>query len=97
MLKRIIAVGLVGLCALAVQACALESGDEQLGLEQDAVSSSVPVSSAIPTYPFNRVWNPDNSLLYTYCFTTSGQLGRLRSKCAVLPATCGYLYCIPTD
>jgi hypothetical protein len=60
----------------------------------DTSSTNTTTAGSAPTYPMNRVWNPDNSLLGTSCMTTTGKAGTLQSKCSSYPATCGYLYCI---
>jgi hypothetical protein len=61
----------------------------------DTGSTSTTTAGSAPTYPLNRVWDPSNSLLNTSCITTTGKYGTLKSKCSVLPASCGYLYCTP--
>jgi hypothetical protein len=63
-------------------------------IDGDNSSGSTTTAGSAPTYPLNRVWNPDNSLLGTACITTTNKLGTLQSKCSVTPSTCGYLYCI---
>lgn len=63
---------------------------------EDGSTSSTSTTSAgsAPTYPMNRVWNPDNSLLNTPCITTGGILKAMQTKCSTAPSTCGYLYCM---
>ncbi|HYQ42081.1 MAG TPA: hypothetical protein VER11_08935 [Polyangiaceae bacterium] len=59
----------------------------------DNGTSTTTTAGSAPTYPMNRVYNPDNSLLNTACTTTSGKVTKLSSRCSTVPATCGYLYC----
>jgi hypothetical protein len=89
--------------ALGLAGCAADDLDEPLPIDQeeqvgptdgDNSSTSTTSSGSAATYPMNRVWNPDNSLLGTACITTLGYLGTMESKCAAYPTTCGYLYCI---
>lgn len=47
-----------------------------------------------PVYSLNRTNCPDNSLLGTQCVTTGGLCGTMQSKCATVPSTCGFLYCV---
>ncbi len=60
----------------------------------DNGSTSTTTAGSAPTYPNDRVYNPDNSLLGSACITASGLYGTLKSNCATNPRTCGYLYCI---
>lgn len=60
----------------------------------DTGSDSTTSAGSAPTYPMDRVWNPDNSLLGTACISSMGLLKSLQSKCSTKPTTCGYLYCI---
>ncbi|HET9954554.1 MAG TPA: hypothetical protein VFQ61_08615 [Polyangiaceae bacterium] len=60
----------------------------------DTGSTSTTSAGSAPTYPANRVYNPDNSLLGTACITIAGTLKTLVSQCSNKPATCGYLYCM---
>jgi hypothetical protein len=59
----------------------------------DNSSTSTTTAGSAPTYPLNRVYDPQNTLLGTQCITTKGKLGTLTSKCSLYPDTCGYLYC----
>jgi hypothetical protein len=61
---------------------------------EDGGSTSTTQPGAIPTYPLNRIWDPANTLLGTKCLTTTGYYGTMKSMCAGIPATCGFLYCI---
>jgi hypothetical protein len=63
------------------------SGNYSIGVPAGSIAS-------IPTYPLNRVYNPANDLLGTQCITTKRALGNMTSRCAVMPDTCGNLYCI---
>lgn len=47
-----------------------------------------------PTYPMNRVYDPNGTLLGTACITTKGVYATLQSKCAYSSLTCGYDYCM---
>lgn len=60
----------------------------------DTGSDSTTSAGSAPTYPMDRVWNPDNSLLGTPCISAMGEVKSLASKCASKPSTCGYLYCM---
>jgi len=60
----------------------------------DNGSNTTTTAGSSPTYPSNRVYNPDNSLLNTSCTVTSGKVSTLTSRCTSLPNTCGYLYCL---
>jgi hypothetical protein len=60
----------------------------------DNGSGSTTSAGSAPSYPGNRVWNPDNSLLGTQCITTMGKLLGLQSKCSYKAETCGFLYCM---
>jgi hypothetical protein len=60
----------------------------------DNSSTSTTTAGSAPTYPMNRVWNSDNSLLGTGCITTAGKASTLVSQCVAKPNTCGYLYCL---
>ncbi|HYQ00253.1 MAG TPA: hypothetical protein VER96_16365 [Polyangiaceae bacterium] len=60
----------------------------------DNTSTTTTTAGTIPTYPMNRVYNPDNSLLNSACTTTTGKVTKLASKCSTQPNTCGYLYCM---
>jgi hypothetical protein len=46
------------------------------------------------TYPFNRLYDPNNTKLNTSCITTTNLAGTMLSKCSTIPTSCGYLYCI---
>jgi hypothetical protein len=59
----------------------------------NGTGSSTSAGSA-PTYPLNRVYDPDGALLGTACITTKGVLASLQSKCALYSSTCGYDYCM---
>jgi len=58
------------------------------------VASESGSCAAPPSYPANRVFNPSNSLLNTPCTKSNGVVTQLTSRCNMLPATCGYLYCL---
>ena len=60
----------------------------------DNGSGTTTTAGSAPTYPLNRLYDPTNSKLNSACVTTAGKLTTMVSKCATLPATCGYLYCI---
>lgn len=60
----------------------------------DVSSTSTTSAGSAPTYPYNKVYNPDNSLLNTACIKTSGVLAKLISNCASNSKTCGWLYCM---
>ena len=60
----------------------------------DAGSGTTTTAGSAPTYTLNRLWDPTNSKLNTACTKTSGPLGKMQSKCAATPNTCGYLYCM---
>ena len=60
----------------------------------DNTSTTTTGAGGIPTYPMNRVYNPDNSLLNSACTTSTGKVTTLVSKCTAQPNTCGYLYCV---
>ena len=60
----------------------------------DNGSGTTTTAGSVPTYPLNRLYDPTNSKLNTQCLTTGGKLTVLSSRCSLLPATCGYLYCI---
>ena len=60
----------------------------------DNTSTTTTTAGTTPTYPMNRVYNPDNTLLNSACSTTAGKVTKLVSKCTATPSTCGYLYCI---
>lgn len=62
----------------------------------DNTSTSTTTAGSAPTYPMNRVYDPDNTLLNTDCITTTAKLGKMGSKCSTNPNTCGYLYCTPS-
>ena len=47
-----------------------------------------------PVHTANTTYCPDNTLLGAACITTKGALGTMTSKCAAMPDTCGYLYCV---
>jgi hypothetical protein len=59
----------------------------------DVSSTSTTSAGSAPTYPYNKVHNPDNSLLNTACIKTNGTLSALQSKCSQYPTTCGWLFC----
>lgn len=82
-----ITTGITG-CPSGKQCIAIDPTDGDNG------STSTTTAGSAPTYPFNRVYNPDNSLLGTACITTTGLYGTLISKCSTAPNTCGYLYCV---
>jgi len=60
----------------------------------DNGSTSTTSAGSAPTYPMNRVYDPNNTLLGTTCLTSMSKLGKLVSKCSTSPSTCGYLYCV---
>ena len=60
----------------------------------DVSSTNTTSAGTAPTYPMNRVWNPENTMLNSACIRTTGELTALKSKCSTSPSTCGYLYCI---
>lgn len=60
----------------------------------DTGSTSTTSAGSAPSYPMDRVWNPDNTLLGTACINSMGLLKGLASKCSNKPTTCGYLYCM---
>jgi hypothetical protein len=60
----------------------------------DNGSTTTTTAGSAPTYPMNRVYNPENTLLNTACKTTTGKVTKLISKCSITASTCGYLYCI---
>ncbi len=60
----------------------------------DNGSTSTTTAGSAPTYPRNSVYDPALDLLGTACITTGGLLGTMTSKCAAMPSTCNYLYCI---
>jgi len=60
----------------------------------DNTTTTTTTAGTIATYPMNRVYNPDNSLLNSACTTTTGKVTKLVSKCSTQPNTCGYLYCM---
>ena len=62
----------------------------------DHAADSATSCGSAPTYPMNRAYDPDNSLLDSSCFTVQGRIGTMQSKCSLIPATCGYLFCIPS-
>jgi len=62
--------------------------------DDDNGSGTTTTAGSAPTYPLNRLYDPTNSKLGSACVTTAGKLTTMISKCAALPATCGYLYCI---
>lgn len=62
-------------------------------MPDDNSTTTTAAAGTAPTYPMNRVYNPDNSLLGAQCTTTTNVLTTLKSKCAALPTTCGTLYC----
>lgn len=51
-------------------------------------------AGSVATYPLNRVYDPTGSLLNSVCLTTTKKVGSLVSKCAIIPNTCGYDYCV---
>jgi hypothetical protein len=63
----------------------------------DTVNTTTNTTSAgtAPTYPYNQAWDPNGTILNTACITTTAKLGKMRSKCSLLPATCGWDYCTP--
>src|SRR5512133_613777 len=61
----------------------------------DNSSVSTTTAGSAPSFPLNRAYSPNNSLLGTQCITTRGVLGTMVSKCSAIPSTCGYLYCVP--
>lgn len=63
----------------------------------DGVNTTTNTTSAgsAPSYPMNKLWDPNNSMLNTSCITTKSQFGKMISKCATSPTTCGWLYCTP--
>lgn len=60
----------------------------------DVSSGSTTSAGSAPTYPYNKVYNPENSLMNTACIKTNGTLSALQSKCSSYPSTCGWLYCL---
>jgi len=62
--------------------------------EGDNGSTTTSTAGSAPTYPKNVVYDPYNTLLGTQCITTKGLLGTMVSKCALMPDTCGNLYCV---
>jgi hypothetical protein len=60
----------------------------------DAGSGTTTTAGSAPTYTLNRLWDPANFKLNSWCTKTAGPLGAMRSKCATAPNTCGYLYCM---
>ncbi len=47
-----------------------------------------------PRFPMNRFWDPTNVMLGYECTTSTGLNGTMVSKCATIPSTCGFLYCV---
>lgn len=47
-----------------------------------------------PRFAMNRFWDPTNVMLGYECTTSAGQNGTMVSKCATIPSTCGFLYCV---
>ena len=74
------------------------SANGTTGCELSTTTSQVVTDAGVtvtaPSYDANRTYCPDNTLLGTACVTTKGALGTLVSKCAAVPDTCGYLYCV---
>ena len=73
------------------------SGKQCIGIDPtdgDNGSTSTTTAGSAPSYPFNRAYDPANTLLGTQCITTAGLLGTMTSKCSFAPNTCGTLYCI---
>lgn len=60
----------------------------------DNTSTSTTTAGSAPTYPYNKVYNPDNSLLSTACIKTNGTVSALQSRCSSYPSTCGWLFCM---
>jgi len=79
--------GITG-CPSGKRCIAIDPGDGDNG------SASTTTAGSAPSYPFNRVYDPTNSLLGSQCITTGGLLGKMTSKCSFSPNTCGTLYCI---
>lgn len=75
-------------CPYGQRCIAIDPTDGDNGTESTTTAGSA------PTYPFNKVYDPTNSLLGTACITTTNKAGTLQSKCANMPATCGTLFCI---
>ncbi len=61
----------------------------------DGSLSGATSAGSAPTYPMNRLYDPNNTMLGTACVTTGGVSGTMKSKCSTSPSTCGYLYCMP--
>ncbi|MEO8904450.1 MAG: hypothetical protein ABI488_18915 [Polyangiaceae bacterium] len=60
----------------------------------DNSSTTTTTSGSAPTYPLNRLWDTANTHLNSACQTTTGKVGSMVSRCATIPGTCGYLYCV---
>jgi hypothetical protein len=67
----------------------------------DVGSDSTTSAGNAVSYPYNKVYNPTNSLLNTACMKVSGSQSLptgvtsvLSSRCSSYPTTCGWLYCI---
>jgi hypothetical protein len=62
----------------------------------DGGNTPTPTQTAgtAPSYTNNKTWDPGNTLLNTACTNTpSLKLGKMLSKCAQYPSTCGWLWC----
>ena len=59
-----------------------------------AEAQTTTTGQAAVSYPMNRLWDPANTMLNKACVTSANVAGTMVSKCAALPATCGYLYCV---
>jgi hypothetical protein len=60
----------------------------------DSGSTGTTTGGSAPTYPMNRLYDPNNTMLGTACVLLSGLTGTMVSKCSTVPSTCGYLYCV---
>ena len=71
-----------------------------VAIDPDGNDNGVPPDTsagAIPQYQMNRFYDPNNTTLGTQCQKYNSNpaiLGKMQSKCASYPSTCGYLYCI---
>jgi hypothetical protein len=60
----------------------------------DNGSGTASTGASAPTYPLDRLYDPTNSKLGSACVTRAGRAATMQSKCAAIPTTCGYLYCM---
>ena len=76
------------------------SGKQCIAIDPDGNDSGVAPNTsagAIPQYPMNRFWDPNNTTFGKQCQKYNSNpaiLGTMQSKCSSMPSTCGYEYCI---